>query len=102
MLIKMLAVPTTLLGLYLLVAVVTACVLAVGVVSDMRGKWPRLTPLQWTAVPFLLVYAGLKHGLAWPRYAWLDFQRQREVNTRLRVLNDRLNRRWKRRQLYAR
>ena len=68
-------------GLYLAVAIVGATVISFGVLRDMRGRWGQLTALQWCAVPFIMLYHALWHGLSWPAYAWADYKYQRVLRT---------------------
>lgn len=79
-------------GLYLAVAVVGAAVMTVGVLHDMRGKWGKLTALQWCAVPFIMLYHALWHGLRWPKYSWADYQYKRQLGAELRRLSAELKR----------
>jgi|GEM_PF-2961761 len=74
-------------GLYLALAVVAAAIMSFGVLRDMRGTWGQPTALQWCAIPFIILYYALWHGLRWPAYAWVDYKYQREVSTDIRRLS---------------
>lgn len=73
-------------GLYLAVAVVGGSIMGFQVLGDMRGKWPQLSALQWCAVPAIMLYYALWHGLRWPAYAWAGYQRDRKLVADIRRL----------------
>lgn len=84
MLIAIISVCAGLVGIYLCVAVLFSWILLIGVTSDLRQLNVKLGVREMIAVPFIMLYYALKHGLLWPHHTWLGYKdRKKQIAARL-------------------